>query len=277
MGLFNRTVKAPEDQTSREYLASAPPGPRTTALAASCVLQIAEIPLAGRERFGEVLTVAALEPASELVRNIMIQDRDLSAWIARKSIIQLKYILGSSAMSGDFGRDFDLGWAGVGLLSSSDGPVIHPDSGATLSDEDLGGAVGFGQVVGGLLLLFSTTPEERRSSSGWSVYEDLYTGASGEDAETLGYDITAWVSVLLARLLNTERASNIPFLGPEYRQAPPLPRPGWYPNPGKTGDITNGDAQFQRFWDGAWTDRVRIREGREWNEGSLSLHAPPKE
>ena len=278
MGLFKKAEQPPEERTCREYLAVAPPGPRTTALAASCVMQIAETPLTAHERFGELLTLHELESASQLVRHIMYQDRDLSAWIARKSIVQLKSIFGSPGMSGDFAGDFDLGFASVGVRAPGDHKTfIRQNPTAPWEDMHVNPAAALGSIVIGLLGTLAARPGERRSSASWDIYEDLYTGASGDDVEGLGYDITAWVSVLIGRLLNTQRLADTPLFGPTYRHAPAMSQPGWYPNPGKTGDIIDGDAQFQRYWDGAWTDRIRIKEGHRWTEGATSLHAPPTE
>ncbi len=278
MGLF-KSQSAADDQTCRDYLAGAPPGPRTTALAASCVVQISETPLATSEQFGRLLTVAELLPASELVGKIMVQDRDLSAWIARKSVVQIKSILGSSLMSGDFARDFDTAFASVGLEAPGGGEIrVAPRAVRPPQTDELqaGGAVGLGLTFVGLLNVIVAAPGNRQTSSGWAAYEDLYTDARREDAETMGYDVTAWVSVLIGRLLNTGRISGeIPLFAEAYRRTPPMRDPGWYPNPGKTGEISDGIAQFQRFWDDGWTERVRIRDGRKWKEHLLTLHAPP--
>jgi hypothetical protein len=278
VGFFKRTAEPQEEPTSREYLRIAPPGPRTSTLAASCVVQTRETPLSSAARFGELVTVGALEPISQLVRRIMFQDRDLSAWIARKSIVQLKSVLGSPGMSGDLAADLDAAFAGVGLQAPSGGAVhIDPDSRTGLSDADADGATGLGAAAIGLLVtLTASSAAERRASASWSVYEDLYTGASGKDVEALGYDITAWVSLVLARMLNAGRlADDAPLFGPTYRQAPVMMGPGWYPNPGKVGGIVDGDAALQRFWDGAWTDRVRIHKDRGWTLATVSLHDPP--
>ena len=62
----------------------------------------------------------------------------------------------------------------------------------------------------------------------------------------------------------------------DYRDVPAMDGSGWYPNPAKKGGLVNGDAVFQRFWDSiAWTDQIRIRDGKRWTTGSISLHAEP--
>jgi hypothetical protein len=272
VGLFNSV----DERTSRDYLASAPPGPRTDVLASSCVIQIRDLPVASRSHFGQSINLPDLEPASQLVRHVMRQDRDLSAWVARKAIVTLKSVMGSRAMSGDIATDFPLGLAAVGLQVGPSGSVIPRPDGPGPSEQDPVSASGFGAIVIGLLVLLTSAPNERTTSPAWRLYEDLYTGASGDDVEDLAYDVTAWVSVLLARLFNAGHiGEGLDLFGPNYRQAPPLRQPGWYPNPANFGGIMNGDAVFQRFWEGSWTDRVRVREGGRWAYDSISLHASP--
>jgi hypothetical protein len=50
---------------------------------------------------------------------------------------------------------------------------------------------------------------------------------------------------------------------------------GWYPNPQNTGEISGDDVQFERWWNGNdWTDRVRMRQGRGWQEAQMSMFIP---
>lgn len=279
MALFGRNPAPVDDDMSSAYLAMAQPGPRTTALAASCVVLARELPIAGAQRFRELLTVSALEPASRLVRDVMASDRDLSAWVARKSLVQFKSVAAGPAMRGQFADNFDLGLAAVGLAAPGAGVIaVIPGAGTGLSQLDRDGATGFGGVAIALLETIVAESAARSRTAGWSVYEDLYIGASGEDVETLAYDITAWTAVMLARLLNAGHiAGDLPLFGAAYRVAPPLNAPGWYPNPANHGGVASGVAPVQRFWDGAWSDRIRVRQGRSWTEHEASLHLVPPE
>jgi len=97
------------------------------------------------------------------------------------------------------------------------------------------------------------------------------------DAEVVAYDVIAWTAIALGRLANQNLIRpGFPMMTPKFRDVPTMDKPGWYPNPTKLGGIVNGDAVLQRFWDGiAWTDQVRMREGRRWATGHDSLHDEP--
>lgn len=272
MGLFTRT-RPPEDDACRRYLELAPPGPRTGALAASCVLRTMPHPVAAS--YGALLTPADLDAGIEIVREVLRQDRDLSAWIARKAMVQMNFALDGGVNQEDMsarglGPGLPLGLQAVGLTLDGDRIVVWEESSAS---EQVDPASAIATASSALAVLHAAvapdaTPAERE------LYQDLYTGESGRDVESLGYEIAAWASIAVARTAN---AGLLPqSFDPAFRDVPAMPAAGWYPNPGKTGPIVQGEAAFQRYWDGAaWTDRARVRQGRDWTTVSLSLHAPP--
>jgi Protein of unknown function (DUF2510) len=277
--LRNLITEDPDDVRVRAYLAEGPPGPRTDWLAANASLRIAGTPIAQRERLGEVVTVPDLAPSSEVVRQVMAQDRDLSAWVARKAVMQLKAVL-SGAITGDLAGDFRLGFAAMGLEIPDRGQVgfLDGNSAKSLSDTQAEAAKAMGNLTIEMMKILVTPAQERPRLAGWDFYVDLYTGGSGQDVETMAYDLTAWVSVLVARLLNEGRVPPVPFLTAEFRHVPRLQEAAWYPNPAKHGEIVNGVATLQRYWDGQrWTDRVRIRDTSGWQTGSFSLHDRPSD
>lgn len=119
----------------------------------------------------------------------------------------------------------------------------------------------------------STEVEPRRRR----FYTNLYTGEGGEDVEGFAYELIAWIAAVIGRLHAVGLIESPgPVFDPMYRQVPRLERAGWYPNPPKFGDTSTGDAQVQRFWDGAqWTSRIRVRQYDSWQEHEHSLHDPP--
>lgn len=274
MGLFSK-ARTRENEMSRHYLAEAPLGPRTDNLAGACVAQLRDSPLASAAIYGEPVTTAALEPAIEHVRYVMRQDRDLSAWIARKSL----YILAKIPEIGGSVTD-PQGWpepafAAMGLKSA--GPAqaqLTLGAGEDLSETDRASVVRLGSMARWVLSA-ATYGQASWLPSVRAPLEDLYTGASGEDVESKAYAITAWTSVATGRLLNSGRAHHPVFR--LWGEVPVMSEGGCYPNPAKNGDVSAGDAQFQRYWDGsAWTDRVRVRQGNGgWNSFTSSLHASP--
>src|SRR4051794_34766791 len=139
-----RKAPDPDDERVRAYLSEGQSGPRTDWLAAAAVVRIAATPVAARERYGEAVGVRELAPATELVRELMIQDRDLSAWIARKSVVQLKAVIGG-AMSGDFARDFAEAFAAMGVeFPNGQGEArFIGDGGARFSDLERDAAQAF--------------------------------------------------------------------------------------------------------------------------------------
>lgn len=274
MGFFTKS-RPPEELTCREYLAVALPGPRTEALAISCIQQLADAPIAAPECYGDVLTPERLADGSAVVRDTMRQDRDLSAWVARKTMMTVNQLVRGDDASLELreGGESEVLVLALAAAGISDGvsPRITREPGVTGPSPDSQQAA---------LNLAATALAVLRASLGTAsppekaLYEDLYTGHSGEDVEHKGYEISAWGAVLAGRLVN--RGVPVMRFAERYRSVPRMERPGWYPNPAKTGEIIGGEAQFQRFWDGsAWTDRVRILKGREWSEHTLSLHGPP--
>jgi hypothetical protein len=115
------------------------------------------------------------------------------------------------------------------------------------------------------------------STVGAQFYVNLYTGEDGSDVEGFAYELIAWFAAVLARLGNRGLVSSeAPQFNTAFGRVPRLTRPGWYPNPPKFGDTSSGDAEVQRYWDGAqWTARARVRRGRDWQEMEHSLHSIP--
>jgi hypothetical protein len=134
----------------------------------------------------------------------------------------------------------------------------------SLPQEDVGVAESLANVAFSVFRAFTlgqdASPAERR------LYVELHTGASDKDVEALAYDIIGWTAIGLGRLSNTIRI----------RSSLPTADPG-YPNPQRTGDIVDGNATIQRYWDGVnWTDQVRMREGRGgWKSITGSLNEAP--
>jgi Protein of unknown function (DUF2510) len=181
-------------------------------------------------------------------------------------------------MEANEGENLAAAYAAVGLGPSGNIPATLEQR-LKLSEEESAESSGLAACamsVLGAIRAKKTDPAGWRSSDHF-LYEDLYTRASGAQVERLAYEIIAWASVIIARLMNADLLSRLlPTLGPDYEAVPRLTRAAWYPNPSRTGAIVNGIAEVQRYWDGqAWTERVRFRSLSGWRTGSMSLHAPP--
>lgn len=276
MGLFGSRSSA--ETTSQTYLISAPPGPRTEVLASACELQIAELPLAGRAAYGQPLTPAEIESATVVVRHNLRQDQDLSAWIARKVMQHLFVIMSDHMLAPTLEDRFAELFAAVGLRSAE-----QPDQNRmielisqppTLSGEDAAATIALANLS---FAVYRARMLQAEAGGDYDFYVSLFTGEV-DDAAELSYGIIAWEGVALGRLTNDGRArvSGLRTFSDEYKRVPAMTVPDWYPNPYKTGAIVSGEASLQRYWDGAaWTDQVRLRDGRGWKSLSASLHDRP--
>ena len=274
MPLFGRSREPNPEDMAPAYLRSAPPMSRADNLAIACAQQVATLDVAGPSQLGTLLTVSSLEPASQVVREAMSQDRDLSAWIARKSGVMLHAAI-TGGMNGGVSENIDTAFAAAGLQIESEVTVREPATAGDSVQRD--GAAGLGAACLALLQIVSATPD-RWSSHDRSFYVNLYTAEDGADVEGLAYDLVAWQSVVLGRLGHRRLINpQMPIFNAAFGRVPRLERAGWYPNPPKFGDTSSGDAQIQRYWDGQWTPRVRVRQGSGWNEITHSLHDTPQD
>jgi len=266
------------EQTSRRYLASAPPGPRTELLAAAAVFRALPFPCADIDRLGTIVDRQELHMATEEVRSLMVQDRDLAAQLARKVLLQLNALLRGDGPNQDMVEGdrsghmtlYALKEVGLRAVVPADGGDVTLEVSAMPAPAEADAAVATRIARQAIAVLFSVlghgSPRERQ------FYVGLHTGRGDIDVETVAYQIAAWGVILTARLVN---ACVIAGFRPEYARVVPLAAPGWYPNPFNTGPIVDGDASIQRFWDTQWTDRVRVRKSGRWVGQTHSLHDPP--
>lgn len=273
MPLFART-KEHIDDTSRRYLASAPPGARTEVLTAASTYQVQQLPVARADRFGAPVTVADIAPAVEVVRRNLLQDRDLTGPIARKAMQHLHVIV-TDFMSESVGENLDTFLGAIGLEATG-GLAIVGGLRDALPAHEVDAAESLANLSLAVFRSFSLGPKGTLPAE-YRLYTELHTGAPDKDVEELAYDIIGWVAIGLGRLFNTGRLRpGLPTADPSFRVVPQMEAAGWFPNPQRTGNIVDGDATIQRYWDGVgWTDKVRLREGKTWRTLTASLHAPP--
>jgi hypothetical protein len=99
-----------------------------------------------------------------------------------------------------------------------------------------------------------------------------------EQAHERAIDVATWSAVVTARLRTAGplAGEGIAAFNPNARSIATMSAIGWYPNPINAGDTSGGDAQIERWWDGTdWTDRVRHRSGRTWQEVRSSMYTTP--
>ena len=265
---------------------------RVATLATSCQFKLARAPIAAAARHEDVVTRDELAAVTELVRKVMVLDRDLSAWVAVKAMDLVNLELNGRSEAKDVTGCAMMALPAVGLSASGRQQTFPltfrpADGGVIPSDEDRAAAVRIASSdddAANALLIATTAMGVLRCGEGQGTAEergflhDLYTGARGTDAETVGYTITAWASIVVARIKNLGKMTS-GFPDPPFRNVVDVPAmwtAGWYPNP-TAGGVVNGDSKFKRFWDGQWTDRTKIFTHGRWTDLPRSLHTPPSD
>jgi hypothetical protein len=271
MGLFGSKPKEPVDDTAKRYLATAPPGARTEVLTSACFLQATRLQVAAADRRGSVVPHSELAPVDELVRATLRQDRAMVPHVARKTVLNLS-VMGEAASCATF-ADWMVMLRGTnGVRTGSDVPLeLVPGQ----SDPD-GTGLSLAQVFD-MTFRAVALGRQRATSGEWGFYSSLYTDPAQEH---LAVSVIAWGSVAVARLIVAGALDRrvFPTLGDAYGSVPPLTAPGWYPHPKKSGRLPSGDAQFKCFWDGSdWTDRVRLWNGRSYDDATVPHRAAPDE
>jgi hypothetical protein len=265
MGFFSGSS---DDETSREYLRTAPPGQRKDILAFASINAIADLPVSSARANGQpVAGGLGLEEASAAVRSIMAQDQAVYAWVARSAMVGLDALL--ETMGGSWDSNLDTAMSTVGL---EPGPAIRAEAARNASAETQENALG---LAGYALSIFWVVaqPDFNRPRDR-TLYDRLFASTATTTVEA-AYDVTAWAAIIIGRLRNIGVLADVPWFAPEFRHVPPMRQPGWYPNPYNRGKVEGGDATFQRYWDGDWTERIRHRDGRRWLEQMHSMHTPP--
>ena len=227
-----------DDETSRRYLASAPPGARTEVLTSACTQQIRELPVAAAGQSGKAVTAAGIEPASGLVRKIMYQDRDLSAFIARKIMVHFK-AMALGYMPGDLEENIAAFASAMGFSTPTEPqPGLVAQARDSLSPEDEQQANALATLSFSVLRAVIVGSE---AGAEYRLYVKLYTGAPDMAAEVVAYDVIAWTAIALGRLANRNLIRpGFPMMAPNFRYVPAMEKPGWYPNPTNSTPRTSG-------------------------------------
>ena len=254
------------------YLRSAPPGQRKDVLSAVSINLIAGLPVAARSEFGAPVTdVYGLEPATEVVRQVLQQDRSMYAWLARTSVVCL-----DAAMAN--GREpwvqmFGMAMNSVGFEASGE---LRADLAAQLPSDVLERVDGLHGFVMNLFWLLTEQQQFDDGPRDRSIYQHLFE-SSDPRTELTAHDIAAYAGVVLGRLRNSGVLGPSTVFSAAYTQVPPMHEPGWYPNPYNFGEVVNGEAGFQRIWDGTdWTRRIRVRVDGGWVEREHDLRTMPE-
>lgn len=264
MGLFSRDTSS---DLCRAYIAQSP-FPRKDLLSATCAVRISRLPVCSREQIGRpIASTVEMGPAIQTVWDVMGQDGGIHAWVARNAALMFALSLpqGPAWM-----HSVEEALGTIGLQA---GPQLTAEAIQLVDPSQADGVRGLANAALSILWVMSEDgpPADR------SYYEHMFSSPAPETVAT-AVEITAWFGIVMGRvatlgwydgspLLDSLRNLEAGFIG--------MSEPGWYPNPSNAGDTTDGNASIQRFWNGAWTSRVRALEGRNWNEADLPLTTVP--
>jgi hypothetical protein len=249
----------------RDYLRRANGYLRKSVMAFACLNKVMTLPVADAACFGRpIANSIGLRPASDVVRDILWQDRSMAAWVARDCVVAMDALLGT--MTGSLADALETAMAAAGLRP---GPAVSPD-------EDLPDATGAEVLLLArrvISMFFAFERLDGRRGIDRTFYERLFATRSHGAA----YEIAAWTGAVIGRLRGAGHLPELPWMAAEFRTVPAMTTEGWYPNPFLMGEILAGEASWQRYWDGTdWTDRVRLRHLTGWREQTNSMYeAPP--
>jgi hypothetical protein len=151
-----------------------------------------------------------------------------------------------------------------------------------LTDDRLYGDLPDGERAAAETIAVARTIEARNDGSDGSPADVALYVELHEDQTDGGYDralrIGAWGGTVTARMYTSGRLdSDLPAFSSRWDSLGRMAAAGWYPNPINAGDISTGEAEIERWWDGDdWTDRVRIRRGRRWEDHAMSVFTAPQ-
>lgn len=255
MTRFFKRDSTAEPSFSRKWISQNGSRSRKNVLAVASLNRLCDATVGSSSSFGQQIRDEDLDKAVHVVATVTTQDRSLLPHVA---------------------RDMALVFESLGGLTENKNATSRAvgQSGSTATIR-VARAASDALAVARTIEARSNSREP--SSSDLGTYTALFEDASPE-GHTRALDIGAWVGVVTARLRTGGYLSlDLPLFNRQLAEYARMDGVGWYPNPVNAGDTSDGEAQIERWWDGSdWTQRVRFRNGRRWEERQVSLLTVPK-
>lgn len=269
MSLFGRPPRGDDSAAGREYLNRANGYLRKSLLVFAAINQIIKLPIASKKYFGRPLAdTFGLQSASDVVREVLVQDASMAAWTARDSLVTLDALL--DTMDVPWNDALDIAMDAAGLLP---GPQLNPERLADIPLRVHDDMRGLANCVAAVFFSFERPGGVQIGDRAY--YEHLFQSPT-RATQLVAHEITAWSGVVIGRLLDAGHVEEVLWMSKEFETVPAMKVAGWYPNPWRMGEIVRGDAGFQRQWNGAdWTDQIRLRDGRGWRHETNSMFKAP--
>ncbi|MBB5867975.1 hypothetical protein F4553_001354 [Allocatelliglobosispora scoriae] len=256
--------------TAPDHGTSLPALPRVDALAAACLSRIRSLPVSAASEYGEPITdIYGLKPAADEVRQVLLQDQALYAWVTARTMTMLESALRSG--EGGWSGLLPVAMASVGFESESG---LRADLRGALPAnvmERVNGLHGYSTTI----FIAITMPPDVAGGQGIDLYRHLFESADRNTRET-AFDIIAWACVIIARLTHCGYIGAFPSDGSGVSEPTRMIDPGWYPDPHSPDPESTGRVSRQRYWDGQdWTDEARTRTGQQWRPWTAPLRRAP--
>ena len=251
--LFGRESTA-EPSFSRGWISQNGSRSRKNVLAVAILNRLCDATVGSSSSFGQEISDGRLEEAVHIVATVTTQDRSLLRHVARDTALLFESL-------GGLTQNKDAAFRAVGQSGST--TTVRVTQAAS-------------RALAVARTIQDRSNDRRPNSSDLKTYTSLFEDASlGGHRRAL--DVGAWVGTVTARLhTGGQLPPDLPLFGRQLANFARMDGVGWYPNPVNAGDTSDGQAQIERWWDGTdWTERIRIRSGRRWEERQASLLTTP--
>jgi hypothetical protein len=202
--------------------------------------------------YGAPVSTGAADPAATVAQRVLRQDRALTGHVLREILNLTAALLASPSQPGNQRDRLD-------VFDEANGPVPLDAAGEIAPGST---HARFAELM---MLILDFRPGVRPTGGIPAPLDRLY--APEGRAECL--ELLSHGTLALARCINTGRLEFV--VRETFRAVTELREPGWYPSP--TDVAAMSPTTLERYWDGDWSDLMRRKTSRSWEEITLPLSA----